>query len=103
MPPTSQHLAAERAFRELLDENDLPRPDTVEYEEASVVFLWHETKLAVVIDLADAPPTAAPYAVPPTAALGGAPPTAAADAVPSTAALDYAPTTVALGDAPPQR
>jgi hypothetical protein len=55
MPPTSQHLAAERSFRELLADNDLPPPDEVEYDEASVVFIWHETKLMVVVDLDDAP------------------------------------------------
>jgi hypothetical protein len=55
MPPTSQHLAAERSFRELLADNDLPPPDEVQYDEGSVVFLWRENKLAVVIDL-DEPP-----------------------------------------------
>jgi hypothetical protein len=51
MAPTSQHLAAEHSFRELLADNDLPPPDHVEYDDASVVFLWRENKLAVVIDL----------------------------------------------------
>jgi hypothetical protein len=60
MPPTSQHRAAERAFRELLADAELPPPDEVEYDDGSVVFLWHETKVAVVIDLADAPPQQAP-------------------------------------------
>lgn len=55
MPPTSQHLAAERALRELLPQADLPQPDEVEYREESVVFLWHEQKLAVFIDLDDPP------------------------------------------------
>lgn len=49
--PTDQHQAAERAMRELLDGEGLPQPDEVEYREASVVLLWHDTKLAVVIDL----------------------------------------------------
>lgn len=56
MPPTSQHLAAERAFRALLSDNDMLAPDEVEYEERSVVFLWTERKLAIVIDLAGEPP-----------------------------------------------
>jgi hypothetical protein len=51
MATTSEHEAAERALRELLPRTGLPQPDEVEYREASVVFLWHETKLAVVIDL----------------------------------------------------
>ena len=55
MPPTSQHHAAERTFLALLEDNDLPRPDAVEYDEASVVFLWHEKKLVVVIDLDEEP------------------------------------------------
>jgi hypothetical protein len=55
MPPTSQHLAAEKAMRELLPRTGLPQPDDVEYREESVVFLWHEQKLAVFIDL-DEPP-----------------------------------------------
>jgi hypothetical protein len=56
MPPASQHLAAERAFRAMLADNGLPAADAVEYEEAGVVFLWHETKLAVVIELGDTGP-----------------------------------------------
>jgi hypothetical protein len=51
MATTSEHAAAERAFRELLPEAGLPQPDAVEYREESVVFLWHETKLAVIVDL----------------------------------------------------
>jgi hypothetical protein len=51
MTITTEHEAAERAMRELLPSAGLPPPDEVEYREASVVFLWHETKLAVVIDL----------------------------------------------------
>jgi hypothetical protein len=52
MAITSQHQAAERSLRELLPRTGLPQPDEVEYRDASVVFLWHETKLAVVVDLA---------------------------------------------------
>ena len=51
MAITGEHAAAERAFRELLPEAGLPQPDEVEYREESVVFLWHETKLAVIVDL----------------------------------------------------
>jgi hypothetical protein len=41
-------------MRELLDENDLPQPDEVEYEEMSIVLTWHESKLVVMVDLTDA-------------------------------------------------
>ena len=51
MATTSEHVAAEQALRKLLPSTGLPQPDEVEYREESVVFLWHETKLAVVIDL----------------------------------------------------
>src|SRR4051794_27817346 len=53
---------AEKAFRTLLEESDLPPPDDVSFDDpASVLFLWHERKLAVVIDLAEpAPPPRAP-------------------------------------------
>jgi hypothetical protein len=51
MAVTGEHAVAERAFRELLPEAGLPQPDEVEYREESVVFLWHETKLAVIVDL----------------------------------------------------
>jgi hypothetical protein len=51
MAITGEHDAAERAFRELLPEAGLPQPDEVEYRDESVVFLWHETKLAVVVEL----------------------------------------------------
>src|SRR4051812_49912738 len=51
MAITSEHAAAERAFRELLPGAGLPQPDEVEYRDESVVFLWHESKLAVIVDL----------------------------------------------------
>jgi hypothetical protein len=53
MPITSEHEAAEQAMRELLEGQGLPQPDEVEYRETSIVLLWHETKLAVVIDLVE--------------------------------------------------
>ncbi|MEA2412542.1 MAG: hypothetical protein QOC77_3103 [Thermoleophilaceae bacterium] len=51
MAITGEHMAAEHALRELLPDAGLPQPDEVEYREESVVFLWHETKLAVIVDL----------------------------------------------------
>jgi hypothetical protein len=53
MEATTHHEAAERDMRELLEDSALPQPDEVEYRERSVLMLWHETKLAVVIDLDD--------------------------------------------------
>ncbi len=37
----------------LLEDSGLPGPDTVEYGEACVRFLWTDRKVAVVIDLDD--------------------------------------------------
>lgn len=51
MPVTPEHRDAESRFRELLAEAELPAPDAVEYEPRSVVFLWHEPKVAVFVDL----------------------------------------------------
>ena len=55
MAITSEHEAAERAMRELLETEGLPQPDEVDYRETSILLLWHETKLAVVIDLEEGP------------------------------------------------
>ena len=43
--------AAERSARKLLEDNDLPGPDEVQYEAGSVWLLWHDTKTAIVIDV----------------------------------------------------
>jgi hypothetical protein len=53
MSSTDAHEAAERAMRELLTGEGLPQPDEVEYRDASIVLLWHDTKLAVVVELED--------------------------------------------------
>jgi hypothetical protein len=55
MAITTEHQAAERRFREIVRTAELPEPDEVEYDEASVVFLWDEKKLVVVIDLDGTP------------------------------------------------
>jgi hypothetical protein len=55
MDPTPRHHSAEQAFRQLIVEGEFADPDDVEYTESSVVFLWHATKLAVVVDLEDEP------------------------------------------------
>jgi hypothetical protein len=52
---TTTHREVEARFRALLADADLPAPDDVGYEPESVVFYWHEPKLAVVVDFDDAP------------------------------------------------
>lgn len=53
MDLTPRHLEAEHRFRALLEAADLPAPDAVEYEPGSVLFLWHDDRLAVYVDLVD--------------------------------------------------
>lgn len=53
MPITPEHRRTEARFRDLLAGADLPEPDAVEYEPESVLFLWHDRKLAVFVALAD--------------------------------------------------
>jgi hypothetical protein len=47
---TSRHQEVEAHFRALVAEAELPTPDDVGYEPASVVFYWHEPQVAVVVD-----------------------------------------------------
>jgi hypothetical protein len=47
---------AERAMRRLLREHDVPEPDEVlDHEEGGIVCLWHEPKVAIVVDLEPRP------------------------------------------------
>lgn len=55
MPITAKHQEVEARFRELVAEAALPAPDAVEYEPDSVLFIWHDPKLAVLVDF-DEPP-----------------------------------------------
>jgi hypothetical protein len=48
---TREHRDAESRFRELLDAAVLPEPDDVEYEPESVIFYWHEPRVAIFVDL----------------------------------------------------
>ena len=50
MSCTPRHEEAEARFRELLETAELPGPDEVGYEADSVVFYWHEPKVAVFVD-----------------------------------------------------
>jgi hypothetical protein len=38
-------------MRQLLEREQLPEPDEIEHREDSIVLLWHEQRLAVVVDL----------------------------------------------------
>jgi hypothetical protein len=50
---TSRHREVEARFRQLVDEAELPPPDEVGFEPASVVFYWHAPQVAVVVDFED--------------------------------------------------
>jgi hypothetical protein len=50
-PPTPAE--AEAHLRQLLADNDMPQPDEVLHHPAEVVFLFHEKKLAVTVELTD--------------------------------------------------
>jgi hypothetical protein len=51
MAPIDQKHQAERRMMSLLKDNGLPLPDEVEYGDTCVRFLWHDRKVAVVVDL----------------------------------------------------
>lgn len=48
-----RRLDAERRMRTLLAAAGLPAPDEVEHEPGTVVFVWHDTKTVVCVDLDD--------------------------------------------------
>ena len=48
MPTTTE---MEHALRRLLAESDLPEPDEVAHrEDGSILALWHDRKIAVVVE-----------------------------------------------------
>ena len=53
--PSRAHSDADERLREILSDAGLPAPDEVDYLSRSVVFKWHATKSAVVVDLDDPP------------------------------------------------
>jgi hypothetical protein len=53
MAPIDQKQRVERRMLELLEDSGLPNPDQVEYGTACVRFLWHDLKVAVIVDLDD--------------------------------------------------
>jgi hypothetical protein len=50
---TAKHRVVEARFRQLVADAELPEPDDVGYEPASVVFYWHRDKLVVCVDFDD--------------------------------------------------
>ena len=61
MAHMARAIEAEHHFRQLLHRGGLPQPDAVEYHETEILFLWHESKAAVVVELEDAPEPAQPH------------------------------------------
>jgi hypothetical protein len=53
MAPIDQKQKAERRMLQLLDDQGLPRPDEIEYGERCIRLLWHDRKVAVIVDLED--------------------------------------------------
>jgi hypothetical protein len=45
------HEEAERRMRQLLADAGLPLPDEVQHGETSIRLLWHDRKVAVVVEL----------------------------------------------------
>jgi hypothetical protein len=41
----------ERGMRRLLREHDLPQPDDIlDHEDGGIICLWHESKVAIIVD-----------------------------------------------------
>ena len=55
MATLAQKIETEQRMRELLEANDMPQPDFVEYGFTCIRLFYEERKLVVVIDI-DKPP-----------------------------------------------
>jgi hypothetical protein len=56
----------QREFLQLLEDNELPPPDEIWWEEESTLFRWHEPKVVICLDpdeTADEPPDAIKRAI----------------------------------------
>jgi hypothetical protein len=53
MATLAQKIEAEKRMRELLEQNDLPEPDYVEYGFTCIRVFFERPKLCVVIDIDD--------------------------------------------------
>jgi hypothetical protein len=51
MPTSPDHADVEARMRALIEDAGIAPPDAVEHAPSSVVLLWHEQRLAVVVDL----------------------------------------------------
>jgi hypothetical protein len=58
MATREELIRAELAMRRLLEEHDLPEPDSVEYGYGTVWVHWTDRKLVVAIDVDEPPPGA---------------------------------------------
>jgi hypothetical protein len=58
MDTDTRAAETEARFRALLEGSDLPQPDVVEHLPGELLFLWHDRKLAVAVDLTDDEETA---------------------------------------------
>jgi hypothetical protein len=56
MATIEQMVDVERRMRWLLAREGLREPDEVQYREASVALLWHETKTVVIVDIGEEVP-----------------------------------------------
>lgn len=50
----------ETRFRELLEAEGLPQPDDIERHPDELIFLWHDQKLAIAVELNDVSEAHAP-------------------------------------------
>jgi hypothetical protein len=51
MATLKQKIEAETKVRELLEGEGLPEPDEVEYDSTCIRLLWHQSKLALIVDI----------------------------------------------------
>ena len=56
MATMEELVRAEHSLRSLLEENDLPQPDSVEYGYGTVWVRWNDRRLVVAIDVDEPPP-----------------------------------------------
>ncbi len=55
MATLKQKIAVERKMRALIETEELPEPDWIEYGHTCVRVIWERPKLCVVIDIDEAP------------------------------------------------
>jgi hypothetical protein len=53
MAPIDNKQRAEQRMRTLLESVGLPEPDEVEYGHRSIRLLWHDRKVAVIVDVSE--------------------------------------------------